>query len=186
MILLTQSRTCILLSIFIFLAYLCPKLLKISNKWIILAFALPFLSMIFQILFPDFFENIKILGESADTGRINLWLAFYNSTSFFDLVFGDISTYGGANMHNSYLSIIASFGIIVLIFFIIFLKKSYSYYYKLLQRDGPNSQKIAFWGMLCVIVHGCSEATFLVSGAVFAGLVGLLLILALPDRSTSC
>lgn len=187
MILETQSRTCILLSIFIFLSYICPKLFRISKGWVILSLALPVLTMIFQIMFPDFFENLMILGETADTGRINLWVAFEQTTSGFTWLVGNIGLYGGANMHNSYLSIIASYGIIVCILFVIFLGNAFFSYCCGMKQDSKiNSQTIAFWGMLCVIVHGCAEATFLVSGAVFAGLASLLFVLALPMRSSLC
>lgn len=187
MILETQSRTCILLSIFVLLAYICHKLFRISKGWVILSLILPLLTMILQVMFPHFFGNLMILGETADTGRINLWLAFKQTASGFEWIFGDIGAYGGANMHNSYLSIIAAYGIIVCILFAVFLKNALLHYcYRIEWKIRPDSKTIAFWGVLCVIIHGCAEGTFLVSGAVFAGLASLLFILALPERGNTC
>lgn len=183
----TKSRTCIILSVFIAAVFLFRSTIKIAKCWLTISILLPFVTLLFQMLFSDLLDNIIILGETADSGRIWLWSSFIDNTSIFEWLFGNVADYGGANMHNSYLSVVAAYGIVGFIPYLIFLWKSFNHYFVNLESSPINySQRIAFVGLLGVIIHGCAEAAFFVSGTVYAGLVSLLFILALPERTESC
>lgn len=182
MIMETGSRACIILSIVAtvwMITGLIKKYEKLQRTIVLLSPAV-FAAML--ILFPDFFARALILGEAVDKSRYIIYLSSFRNMNFFTYLFGDFSVYHGANLHNSYISIMAMFGLPVLIYYVVFLGTLLKDYFSRL-RDSSNF--MAYAGVMACILHGVAEAALLVSGTVYAGLFGLLFILMLPDEEKS-
>lgn len=179
MIFQTNSRSCTILAVLVVLLSLKRFIRGVCNyRFVNIVLILPFLFAVLFLLFPEFFDNLKILGESASTGRTKVYSNFLNNMSIMDFFVGNALKYPGSNLHNSYISVFAMLGMPALLIYLKYLKTIIVFYSNKLT-SVPSY--IAFLGFLAVILHGIAEGTLLVSGAVFAGLAGLLFILMLPD-----
>ena len=122
------------------------------------------------------------MGEILDTGRYNIYQAFLSHLDFLGVFVGNVPGFAGGNLHNSYLSVMAAYGLITTVLYVVFLNA-------VLREQHANSQKseaayAAYIGILCVIAHGIAEGALLISGAAYAGLGGLLFLLTLPEEKT--
>lgn len=176
----TKSRTCIILCVVALVLILTRQIFRIGNISIAAVTLLPLIAFLVIMLFPEWVTTQTVMGEVADTGRYHLFGSFFNKSSLESVIIGDFLSYGGSNMHNSFLSIMAMFGLPVAILYIFFLHRALQNY-----KTCNNSLEnyASFVGLLMVVAHGVSEGTLLVSGTVYAGMAGLLLILALPEES---
>ena len=160
----TGSRTCIILAI-IFLLYdiLCNRIKNNLNVIPILLF--PAIFAIFILFFGKIYENIKIMGDAFDTGRIYIYQSVFRDYSLSKFLFGDFSKYQFSNLHNGYVSILASTGILVLGYFIWFI---YTLLREIQKINVYKYQKLAFAGLLLIIVHSSTESAMLVTGSAYA------------------
>jgi hypothetical protein len=136
--------------------------------------------VILNIVYTEWVSEIIILGNSAESGRNHIYeyyLANLNSISF---LIGDFSSYRFSNTHNAYISILATVGLLGFVPFFLFLQTTLLWIKE--HCLGLKSQQIAFIGLIGIIIHSSAEATFLVSGVIFASSVGILYLLTLPDR----
>ncbi len=173
-ILLAGSRMSIILVLIFTLAFLFKLYERIGRKIQNIVVLLPFASIILMLIFPDFFAELTILGEAADTGRYGLYINALDSLTFFSFLGGNLKTYAGHNLHNSYLTIIITYGVIVFCFYFALLKTTLS---RLAKQISSKPCALAHVAVLVIVLHGMAEGTFLVAGTVYAGLVGLLFIL---------
>lgn len=155
------------------------KLGSINRRIVLL---LPAISFLATILFPETIGKLLFMGEQLDTGRYGLYQGFLGSLDIIGILVGDVPGFMGGNLHNSYLSVVASYGVLNTIFYIFFLNA-------VLREQQANAKKseasyVAYLGVLCVIAHGISEGTLLIAGTVYAGMAGLLFLLTLPEEET--
>ena len=176
----TKSRTCIILCMAALILIFAQRIFRIGRLGTIVATFLPLIAFLVVMLFPEWVTTQSVMGEVADTGRYRLFDSFFNKLNLESVLIGDYLTYGGSNMHNSFLSIMAMFGLPVAILYIFFLHRALQNY-----RNYENTlgKYAAFIGLLMVIAHGASEGTLLTAGTVYAGMSGLLLLLTLPEES---
>ena len=94
---------------------------------------------------------------------------------------GDFDRYIGGNLHNSYLTIFAIFGVVGLVAYMLLLTSSVRDYYLQLNKSNK-SNCIAYWGILGIIAHGAAESTFLTSGMIYAVMFAIMLVLTLDEE----
>jgi hypothetical protein len=177
----TDSRTCIIIAGVMLALWVTHHIPKIGKGFVTFIFFLP-LIMAFLLLFGG--ENVRdmlIMGEELDTGRTDIFRDVLGGLTLRSFVFGDYARWLGENLHNSYLSIFASLGVVGLTTYLVFFWKMIMHYFERVDRNSM-PQMIAFLGILGVIAHGGSEATFLISGMVYGSMVGLLLVLTLKEN----
>lgn len=172
----TNSRTCIIIIVIVCVLYITGLIKKLNRKTILIAMLIPAAMWILLSFQPSWIVELEILGDEFDTGRLIIFQNVIKDLDVYSLLFGDFSKYATSNLHNSYFTIFATFGIIVFFIYLVYIKATYEFYFA---RMGVAEKKnyAAFVGMLCVIVHGATEATFLVSGMVYASLAALLFVL---------
>lgn len=137
---------------------------------------LPILSLLGSLLFHDWTRLLTLFNEELDSGRYNIYMTFFNSLDISGILIGNAP---GSNLHNSYLSIMAAYGIITALLYILFLNavlREQQYNIK------DTKSYVAYIGILCVVTHGIAEGTLLIAGTVYAGLTGLLFLLTLPEE----
>ena len=176
----TQSRTCIILTIAIFILWILKRIDKTNNAFIAFCFIFPAAMAGVLLLGGERVQEWIILEEKFDTGRIYLLERVLKDLSLGEFLLGDFSRWIGNNLHNSYFTIFAIFGALGLGTYIVFLWKMVQDYFKQIDKKSLSSM-IAFLGILVVIVHGSTEAALLTSGMVYASLGSLLFVLTLNE-----
>ena len=179
MLWLTESRICLLLAAIMIAVMLIRQPRRILTKIQGIVLIIPLAGVVLTMVLPQSVLEWEFMGSILDTGRKLLFVSFFNSATGFDYLIGDYSRYAGANMHNSFLSIVAMFGIPAAWLYFRFLRQALHYYR---QRLNGRVGYVAYAGVLAMIAHGIAEGTILVAGAVYAGLTGLLFVLMLPDQ----
>lgn len=177
----TQSRSCIALCAAFLALTLLQKWFRIKGKTLKVVVILPAAVLLIMMQFPDWLANLQFMGEAADTGRILLFNAYFRNWDLSQAMLGDFLNYGGNNMHNSFLSLMAMFGIPAAVYYLYNFYKQTMEYKK--QIESPASY-MGYVGWIMVILHGVAEGTLLSAGTVYAGLASLLLILMLPEEKT--
>ncbi len=169
LIYLTDSRTCLIVSLVIVVYYLFGKNFKIP-KWII--FVAMIFPLIFVILYTNLyssgsFSDLQILGKSLYSGREVYFMNQMNILSWKNIV-GDLRQYHFTNMHNGPLAIIASCGIIGYALWFCFYFLTIRRYHSAAKSQ---LQFIALVVILGVYIHSCSEAALIVGGAHYSIIV---------------
>lgn len=169
LIYLTNSRTCLLVSLVIMLYYLLGKNFKVP-KLIILAtilFPLAFLFIYTALYKSGKYTDLVILGKEFYSGREKYYSEQLTLLSG-KFAFGDVRLNYFQNMHNGSLAIIASCGVIGYILYFIFYFRTISHYYK---NANSKLQNIALIAVLGIFIHSCAEAALIVGGAHYSIIV---------------
>ena len=169
LIYLTDSRTCLLVSIAIVVYYLFGKKIKLP-KWIIfVAMIIPFLFVIIytNIYSSGRFSDLKILGKSVFSGREVFFLSQMDILSWKNIL-GDLRRYHFTNMHNGPLAIIASCGFLGYVLWFCFYFLTIRRYHSAAKSQ---LQFVALVAILGVYIHSCSEAALIVGGAHYSIIV---------------
>lgn len=162
----TESRTAI--SLFLMFVLLALSVRKRKPKKIFAEIAV-WMPVIIMGLILDMQDDVIFLNESFETGRKQLYGQFFKQLDLQGLFLGNLNTYQFQNLHNGYLAILASAGVLTLAGYIGFLLYCV--------RNGcPGSNdhrgtRIAYVAFLCLIAYTSSEAAFFVGGANFSFLV---------------
>lgn len=180
LILETSSRVCIILLIAFVLSFVFQKRIKIKPWLIKVSFISPIVFLAFIMFFESIYEGWSILGDSFETGRFGLYSEAFNAVGAKNYLFGNFAAISFQNTHNAYLSIFGTVGIVGLVVFVTFLYfkfRDISFLVKM------NHQKIAYIGLLLLLVHSSVEAAFFTSGSVYAVLVISLSCLSVAGSS---
>lgn len=178
----TKSRACILLALAILAMSIIIKRIR-SIKFISkLMIILPLIWIFFVLKFDFKATEITVLGESIETGRAELYIRPFNEMTFTSFFIGDLEKFSFSNMHNAYISIFASVGIVGLASFFIFL------YSKIIIpcenfANFSMQEKISCVGVLLCIIHSAVEAAVLVAGSAYAISFVTLYILAFSESN---
>lgn len=176
----TDSRSCIALAAIVLILAVFKWLPRLKMGARLIAFLIPLISLVLVRVIPDTLKELNFMGEAMDTGRYFVFNRYFDGLTVGSFLFGDVAKYPGNNMHNSYLSILAMFGVLVTIVYILFFNTSLKAYYNKLS----NTQSyVAYAGVLAVIIHGAAEGALLMAGTVYAGMTGLLFLLMLPEET---
>lgn len=177
----TDSRTAILMVVLV--AFLCVILWKrkLSQVWVNIALLAPLIyAILAQYLFP-YFDEIMILGESLFNGREDIYDRYFNNLSLSTFLFGDFNRFRFQNLHNGYVAIAATIGIVGLVSFVSLLKNALAGIGDVRLKE---YEKIAAIAFLCIIVYTCTEAAFFVGSVNYAYLMyTVFLLFAIPDNA---
>lgn len=163
LIYLTDSRTCLFVSIIIVAYYFFGRKIRIPNWIITVAMITP---LAFLLIYTNMYESGKysdltILGKEFFSGREKYFLSQMDILSIKNTV-GNVRQYRFTNMHNGALAIIASCGYLGYALW-------FSFYSFTLWRYHHNArtqlQFIALAAILGVFIHSSSEAALMVGGA---------------------
>lgn len=178
----TECRTCIVLAAVVLILTVFKFLPRLKEGARLVAFLIPLVSLILVRVIPDILTELTFMGDVVDTGRYQVFDQLFSNLTAYSFLFGDVVGYAGTNMHNSYLSLLAMFGILTTIMYVMFLSASLKAYCQKLS-DSPSY--VAYAGVLAVIVHGAAEAALIISGTVYAGMAGLLFLLMIPEETNT-
>ncbi len=175
----TQSRSCIALCTVYLVLALVQRWFRIGTKTLVGVLLLPATILVIMLGFPSLLAEVQFMGEAADTGRILIFNSYFKDWGMSQALLGDFLKYGGSNLHNSFLSLMAMFGVPAAVYYLYNFYKQTMEYKK--QIESPTSY-MGYVGWVMVMLHGIAEGTLLSAGTVYAGMAGLLLILMLPEE----
>ena len=174
----TGSRICIILAVAATLLFLVRRFFTVKRALRTVIILMPLVTFLVVLLFHEKIETMTLMDEALDTGRFGLYQNFVSHLRVRNVAFGNGIS---GNLHNSYISVAATYGFPVAIMYIELLHSGL--------REIEKNNKVcriygAYLGVLMVIAHGVAEGTLLTAGAVYAGLAGLLFVLARPEEET--
>lgn len=163
LIYLTDSRTCLFVSIIIVAYYLFGRKIRIPQWLIPLAMIFP---LVFLIIYTTMYKNGKysdlmVLGKELYSGREKYFLSQMNILEVKNIL-GNVRQYRFTNMHNGALAIIASCGYFGYILWFSFYFWAIRRYYRAARTQ---LQFVALAVILGVFIHSSSEAALMVGGA---------------------
>ena len=160
----TDSRTSMAVTIVVLIYGIGLINIKVNKVWIVMALAFP---IAFLLVYSWLFENrlfldLEIMGKEFYSGReayfIDELRALKNS-----FWFGDIGRNHLTNMHNGFLSLIASTGLIGTILYYIFIL--HNLFYNLKVGCTNKTAMTAMLAILAVYIQTSSEAALMTGGA---------------------
>ena len=178
-IVMTESRICLILVILLLIVQFTGWIRRTGKNTAKIVTLIPAIFAVILIFAPSFLDSLQLMGDSLEGGRSAVIKPFLAKLDFSVFLFGDFSEFAGHNLHNSYVTKFAFFGIFTVIVYTFFLQNMLHEYRA---RLSDKCAWCAYAAFLCIILHGIAEATFITSGTVYAGLVGLLLLLMLPGE----
>lgn len=159
----TKCRTSLLL-IIVFLVLVCVH--KIPKVLIDIAVVIPLFYMLAaRVAFP-YFGKIRFMGENLFNGREEIYERYFENLDVLKFFFGDFAKFKFDNLHNAYISIAATVGSVVLLLYILMLRKHMLQNYNLEIHKGY--ERVAYIGFLCIILYSSTEAAGLIGGTNYA------------------
>ena len=179
----TESRAIIALLPISILLYLIFKKLRYNNNLVVkLLFEVIMLSPIiyFLIVFvtSSLAIEISFLGDSLSTGREFIYYSYLDQLNFTTFFFGNFQQFKFQNLHNSYITILATLGLLGFLPYYILIKKIF---FQIYLKANEKSQIYIFCVLLVIIIHGTVEAALLVSGVIYASSISMIYILGMQD-----
>ena len=159
----TKSRTALLLTAVFIVFIAVNKIPKMLLSWTVMV---PLIYVLATQLLPSVVLDMEIMGENIFNGREAMFDDYFRNLDGFTLLFGDFWGYEFGNLHNAYLSIVATAGVGTLILYMRMLKKHVHENYVL--GFDRFYERVAFFGFLCVILYSSTEAAGLLGGTNYA------------------
>ena len=173
-----DCRITVVLYTAVAIAVLLCKKVSFSRAAMNVILLTPLFFVVLILAFP-MLENITFLGSSFDTGRSILYREIIENLTFSSVLFGDFERYALSNMHNAYISIFASLGILPMVTFwgglYMALKKCQNVVIE------KKEHMVLLFSLLAIVVYSAVEAALLVSGSVYAASVFLLYYLYISN-----
>lgn len=173
----TESRTCIIVgSVFVVLMVTnkVDFFAKHLNRFV---YFIPAFFFLFILFGQNIYADLFVLGESFDTGRSTIFLEALEQFNFGNVIFGYYEKYASQNLHNSFFTIMVTYGIVTLLLFICF----FSFRTREASRaTSERPMKKALIALYMAIISSSFEAAFLVSGSLYAVSIFVLWYLSLP------
>lgn len=178
----TLARTSLALCI---LYYFCIIILlkkKIPSFIHNISFIIPIAFFVVTIVFNEALMNYTLLGDSIETGRMDIYMSFLNDLNVWKILFGSYSVCF-ENLHNGMLTIFATIGILGTGIYMFFLNAKFRYI--LTSVDATSAGKHSLLGLYCILIYMSTESAFLVSGGAFAVMVFSIYLLSITDDHVS-
>lgn len=176
MIVLTQSRTCLCILVFIIICVIVFFKKKIPNWLVGVTLSIPFIYLIVIINFPQITNKYLIMGDNLQNGRYDIYFNFLDSVDSVGILIGDFS-WKFQNLHNGVLCIFATIGVIgAILFFYLFYRKIKEVHQYVCLNSGD---KVAMLGLLGIVLCTSTEAAFVSAGSAFAVMVISVYLLAI-------
>ena len=174
----TMCRAVLVLAIVLWAYTLFHEKIKIKRWIALLAFILPILFVLFLVNFEFLYGKLTFLGDSFDTGRVNIYRRVFYFLDLMSAPFGNYAKFSFDNMHNAFMSIFATLGGLgVGLFLFYFIEKLMFTYYSV----DNKIKRIPYFAIILLSIHACVESAFFVSGSVYA--VGAMIPFLLCNSS---
>lgn len=170
----TLSRACTIIAVLL-IAFSFVKSRKVINVFSKICCIVPLVFAPLFIIFPSQIMQSKLLGETIDTGRLSIYINVLKNMNVKNFIIGNY-TYQFSNLHNVYISVFATVGIIGVILFAVlyfFINQNLCRTYE----DKPS--KIAFLAISLYSLHSSVEAAMFLSGSLYATIIILLYVLCI-------
>ncbi len=180
---LTQSRAGLIIEIFIFVCFLVQKQFKgITYALLMISFLVPFLFFAVTYFFPEFINEVQLLGFGVENGRVNIFQRVYENMTVLKFLFGDFS-FQFENLHNGFVAIWGTVGIAAAV---IFYNMLYSKFKYIMVNHLKNNGNIVAWiGLLGLVLWTAVEASLICSGTIFAASFVSIFILSVNQGGTT-
>ncbi len=176
---LTQSRTGIVLSALMILLLIFSKKIKSGKVFCSIALTVPVIAVFLIMFFSKLLEELQLMGDSLDTGRKAIFERAFQDLGFSEFFFGDFSAFSFTNLHNFYISVFATAGILGAVLFAFFLRRALKDRWK---QQKEVYQKLALCGTGVLIMQGSMEAALFVAGSAYAmGFVSVYILAAAEE-----
>lgn len=161
----TMCRAVLLLSIVLWAFALFHAKIKVKTWIVLVAFLLPILFVLFLVNFEFLYGNLTFLGDSFDTGRVNIYRRVFYFLDLMTAPFGNYVKFSFDNMHNAFMSIFATLGALgVCLFIFFFIEKFVVAYFNV----DNKIKRIPYFCIVLLLIHACVESAFFVSGSIYA------------------
>ncbi|MBR5236035.1 MAG: O-antigen ligase family protein [Clostridia bacterium] len=178
---LTKSRACILAFSIVLILYIIGRnKRKISRRTIMFFMLVPFIYWFLTFSGLSIFESAQFMGEDLGTGRNAIYMDYMGQRELSGFLIGNFMSFRFKNMHNGYITVLATIGIAGFIPFFLFLRSSFNAFAD--RYDLTKSQFFAAYLILGVMAHQAVESALLSSGLVYGSGFALLYLLSLPDK----
>lgn len=170
----TLSRACTIIAVLL-LIFSFVKSKKIINVFAKACCIVPLIFAPLFILFPTQIMQSKILGETLDTGRLSIYLNVLKNMTVKNFIIGNY-TYQFSNLHNVYITVFATVGVIGVVLFAVL------YFFinsKLSTTYDDKQSKVAFLAISLYALHSSVEAAMFLSGSLYATIIILLYVLCI-------
>ena len=180
LIYLTQSRAGIVISV----CYLGIALIKRQNSigriLSRVAIFIPVIFMVFMLVGGTRFSTFEFLGESFDTGRREIFTQAIGSLNSIEtILWGNYRMYASQNLHNSAVSILVEYGLIVLVIYEVLLANRIK---NIATSSSVRKHGTALLALCLIVVYSSVEAAFFISGSFYAVSVFVVYYLGLPEE----
>ena len=170
LLILTQSRTALLITFGVVLYIIFPRLPRISKKisTVCLIFTVFFSRLYVYIYEKGIWNDVTILDKPIFSGREEIFLEEQLPLNFFG--YFSESEFGGLNI---FVGLTNTLGVVGLVLFCLF-------YFKFLTSSFlfANSEKsIAPFIFSLLILHGCTETAIFLHGSIYAGMLACIIII---------
>lgn len=142
---------------------------------------MPSLVVIFSFIVPVLFifvlqsyGDLILLGERIETGRLDIFSRVTEKMTITKFFIGDYN-FKFDNLHNLYVSVFGTIGIIGVTTFVLFLMKKTEY---ALKNATSKVNRIAVIGFVILIISSSTEAAVFVAGSAYAASVVTLYVLS--------
>lgn len=173
----TEARTAaLLLAAFGALSVVAMRR-RITVRWVNLALFAPAGYVLLWPILRLLQQDVTILNDSIFNGRELIFARYFDNLNLIMFLFGDLSTFRLENLHNGYIAIAASMGMVVCIGYVLLFKSCILR--NLPDTNMPAHIRVAFVGVLCAIMYTCGEAAFFVGGSNYAIMFFALYVLTM-------
>ena len=112
------------------------------------------------------FTKCLKLPKTFDSGRDTIYKNFFGKLSFLGFIFGDFQKYQFVNMHNAYISIMATIGFLGAFIFVVLLYRQYE---RMFERKITKKHVLTMaFSLLLIIVYISIEAALFVAGSLYS------------------
>lgn len=162
----TMSRAALFLASILVAMTIFTKCLKLPKRLLKVLFIIPLLFAIILMAFSDKINLIQFFGETFDSGRDTIYKNFFGKLSFLGFIFGDFQKYQFVNMHNAYISIMATIGFLGAFIFVVLLYRQYE---RMFERKITKKHVLTMaFSLLLIIVYISIEAALFVAGSLYS------------------
>lgn len=167
LIFLTLSRTAILLMVLFIGICVVFRKKHLPSYIRRICFIAPILFLILTFLQRTLGTELLVLGETIETGRIDLYKSVFEKMNVLTVMFGQYDFYF-VNLHNALWCIFATIGIVgTIVFYLLLYKRICEIHFRSCKANRIEV-KSALSGLLCIVAYTSTEAAFLSTGGTFA------------------
>lgn len=175
LIYLTESRTCMLVSIILIMYFFSKIKIDVTKRWIVIGLFIPLLFLFaYSYMYEKgYFQDLIIMGKEFYSGREGYYVEVLLDIKK-NLLFGNFGYYHLTNTHNGPLSILASLGLSGLLLLYIYLYSSLKQF--LIYQT--KISKMALFSILILFILSSSEAAIFVGGSNFTVPIATLFLIS--------